>query len=903
MKNLHFRLEYQTQWGENPEIVYSVDGADTQRLRLHTADGFVWETDITTDDHATHIRYAYQIVDNEGKALRIEPNSSRFFLFNHRSRVYFHDAWAEQTLPSVFRHTAFADCIMRPRGGDALHLEQLDNSALLLLHTLPPEGNLRWAVVGSTPEWGEWDVRKARVLKRTGTYEWALELSPKDFKEGVEYKYVLFDPTAPDGSQWETDGNRRISPCFPEAGYALVRQDEMPRIMLKPWRGAGCVIPVFSLRSKGSYGIGDFGDLRKLIRWASETELKAIQLLPINDTTQTKTWRDSYPYNSISVFALHPLYLDPRQWAGSEAYAHTKDEAAKLNAKPCLDYEAVYGLKMQFAMELFREIGANVRRTKAYKEFVGEQAEWLEPYAEFCVLRDTYHTANFRKWPEQFKVQSSKFKVQSSSDLLEPIKGWEAKLNFYRFVQFLLHEQMAQAHSEARELGIILKGDIPIGISPDSVPAWTDSRLFHFDGQAGAPPDAFARHGQNWGFPTYNWDEMAKDGYTWWRRRLAHMERYFDAYRIDHVLGFFRIWEIPSCHKYGLLGHFRPALPLSVDEIRGFGFTADILTFSRPYVSAGRLRALAQSLSLPTLEETYFEPCDNGGFTLKADYQAQREIERLVPEGNLRNALMDIVAEVLFIEDTEQQGVYQPRIAAQQTDVFQTLSDSDKDAFNRLHDHFFYSRHNDFWAAEAMKKLPAVTHCRDNRHAEVQLYNLESGGMLPCAEDLGMVPASVKSVLERLSILSLEIQRMPKEYGVQFGDLSHNPYLSVATIATHDMPPLRLWWKENAEQTQSFWTNALHRAGEAPEEATPEVCETVVSQHLSCPSMLCLLALQDLLAISPTLRSKQPEREQINVPANPNQYWQYRMHLTLEELIQATDFNEKLGALVVRTRN
>lgn len=171
-------------------------------------------------------------------------------------------------------------------------------------------------------------------------------------------------------------------------------------------------------------------------------------------------------------------------------------------------------------------------------------------------------------------------------------------------------------------------------------------------------------------------------------------------------------------------------------------------------------------------------------------------------------------------------------------------------------------------------------------------------GMLPCAEDLGMVPASVKGVLEKLNILSLEIQRMPKTWGTRFADLKQNPYLSVATIATHDMPPLRLWWRESREQTQAFWSEALHHLGEAPVEATPEVCEEVVAAHLSCPSMLCLLAFQDYVAISPSLCSNSPEREQINVPANPNQYWRYRMHISIERLIQSTDFNEKLRGLI-----
>ena len=278
------------------------------------------------------------------------------------------------------------------------------------------------------------------------------------------------------------------------------------------------------------------------MRWAADTGLQAVQLLPINDTTRMGSWRDSYPYNSVSVFALHPMYLSPLQWKNTAAYKVCKEEAEALNALPEIDYEKVFRLKMKFARSLFKETGMAVVKTAAYKQFCEENAHWLVPYTQFCVSRDRYATADFRTWPEHDAE-------------LPP-----TELTFYACLQYWLHRQMMDVHETARTLGVLLKGDIPIGICKDSVPAWQDGRLFHFDGQAGAPPDDFAVKGQNWGFPTYNWEEMAKDGYLWWRRRLAHMEKYFDAYRLDHVLGFFRIWEIPTDQAYGLLGHFRPAL-------------------------------------------------------------------------------------------------------------------------------------------------------------------------------------------------------------------------------------------------------------------------------------------------------------------------------------------------------
>ncbi|MCI7274274.1 4-alpha-glucanotransferase [bacterium] len=880
MKTLHFEIPYTTRWGEHLEIIYSIDGSRAETKAMDTADGHWWTTSLQASAGARHLRHVYRVVDDEGRILRAELNHWRDFRFNHRSEVFFADTWADECLPYLYHRTAFSENLMLPRGADNLHLEQLSSACLLLLHALPPGPGKAWGVVGSEPGWGSWNAKKARTLQRTGTYEYTLPLTRSDFERGVTYKYVLIDLLNPDNTVWEDGGDRSL-PARPTPGTAsVIRQDEMPRVTLQPWKGTGCVIPVFSLRSKNSFGIGDFADLKLFVRWAADTGLQAVQLLPVNDTTRMGTWHDSYPYNSVSVFALHPLYLSPLPWKNTQAYTDCKDEAESLNALPEVDYEKVFALKMRFARNLFKETGAAVLKTPAYKDFCEENAYWLVPYTRFCVSRDLYGTADFRHWPEQAAE-------------LPP-----SALDFYACLQFWLHRQMLEAHEAARSLGVLLKGDIPIGICKDSVPAWQDGRLFHFDGQAGAPPDYFAVMGQNWGFPTYNWDEMAKDGYLWWRRRLAHMEKYFDAYRLDHVLGFFRIWEIPSDQEYGVMGHFRPALPLSKEEIRNFGFTEDVDKFSRPFIPAAAGAEFTSRFGAGQTER-YLLPTA-GGYTLQPSYLTGRLIKASVPNGPLQDFLMQAATEVLFIRDKENPEKFHPRIAAGITHVFTTLPPDQQQAFNRLHDDFFYNRHNDFWAAEAMKKLPVITQSVDRENESLALYPYRGKGMLPCAEDLGMVPATVPPVLRRLGILTLEIQRMPKTYGIRYARLEDNPYLSVATIATHDMPPLRKWWTMNEEQTQQFWHEALGHEGKAPAEATPEVCEEVVSRHIQSPSMLCLLSLQDLLAISPELRSRHPENEQINDPSNPNQNWNYRMHLTLEQLIQATAFNEKLRGLVNR---
>lgn len=882
MNTIHFHIEYATHWGEEVELCYALDAAsDVTHLKLNTTDGLHWSTSIQIAAEVQTLRHAYRIVSEEGHMLREEGCAWRTFHFNGRREVCFCDVWADLGPDAVFHRSPFVHGLT-VKGHRQVHAQgEADHTCLLILQSAPLPDGCNWAVAGSSASLGSWNAEKAMRMQRVNASEWVMPMNRSELAEGLEYKYIIqHDGRRP--SEWEQGANRHWQ-VSSDVSADLVRTDCMAMQQVPKWKAAGVVMPVFSLRSKESMGIGDFSDLDTFVQWAAETGMKVVQLLPINDTTTTGSWHDSYPYNCISVFALHPVYLSLREWTHTRAYVQCRAEGERLNALDEVDYEGCFALKMRFAHALYKECGKDITSTPGYRDFCHNEAQWLDSYAHFCTLRNYYHTANFRAWP------------RTTLDAY----GMDTDMEFHRFLQYLLHRQMLGVHEHARQLGVMIKGDIPIGISPDSVPAWRDGRLFHFDGQAGAPPDDFATRGQNWGFPTYNWEEMARDGYAWWRRRLSHMSQYFDAYRIDHVLGFFRIWEVPTDQIYGVMGHFRPALPLTEEEIRGYGFHQPMQRCTTPFVSAESMRALCHVYGAD-FSNLYFTPFMDG-FTLRQELRSQRAIERLQGISHeVREALLDLATEVLFVPDPDLPGHYHPRVSAQLTQRFRLLSEEERQAFNHLHDDFFYRRHEEFWKEEALRKLPAVTNYA-LPPTPSPLVPLDDTGMVPCAEDLGMVPGCVRGVLEFLHILSLEIQRMPKGWGHRFGILSENPYLSVSTIATHDMPPLRLWWKENREQTEAFWHEALGHEGEPPAEATPEICEEVVKAHLDSPSMFCLLALQDLLAISASLRHPHPEAEQINVPANPNQYWRYRMHLSLEQLIQATGFNDKLRSLIVQS--
>ena len=888
MLDITFHIPYKPNWEESLAVVaVNLPQKSKHHIHLKTDDGVNWYGQLALDETCDSIQYEYIVENQQGVAVRREQGLKRCCIINRRRKIHLFDSWMNAPEFSIFSRSGLANCVCNREHGVEVKKELLQERHLLLLKALPPKKGWRWAVVGNKEKWGNWNPEKARLMQRTGTFEWGLPLTADDFDTEFRYKFIWVKSDGSEAPKWEEREDRALYVAFAneELTGSTIQTDMFPRMAENAdlWRGAGVVIPVFSLRSEGSFGVGDFGDLKLFVQWASSVGMNAVQLLPINDTTTTGGSRDSYPYSAISVFALHPLYFDPRAWKASKTFEKFKDKGPVLNSTKALDYDAVYQTKIKFLRELFAEKKSSLIRTKSYKAFCLENEYWLKPYSDFCACRDMYHTANFRHWPV---CETDKAKIKQ-------IEGDRA---FYTFVQYLLHLQLLEVAETARNLGVILKGDIPIGICRDSVPARQDTHLFHFNGQAGAPPDAFAVCGQNWGFPTYNWDEMAKDGYAWWRRRLQHTGQYFDAYRIDHVLGFFRIWEIPYEQLYGTLGYFRPALPLQQLDAERFGFTKDIAYYSEPVLTPAMLEKIKASSNENEMQRFVIQV--DGEMRLRPEFKSQRYIVENINEGKLRDTLMQAVAEVLFVQDHDKPGYYHPRITAQHTEVYKALSDAERTAFDRLYDDFFYFRHNEFWAEEALKKIPAVI----NYAADDNYPVAEHGGMLPCAEDLGMIPASVKSVLEQLSILSLEIQRMPKAYGVRFGNTADYPYLSVATPGTHDMSPFRLWWHESREQTESYWHDMLGRVGEAPAEAPSDACQQMVAQHLMSPSMLCLIALQDLLAIEPTLSNPDIKSEQINDPSNPNHYWCYRMHITIDKLITHTPFNEKLRNMIQMSR-
>jgi len=580
---------------------------------------------------------------------------------------------------------------------------------------------------------------------------WSVTIKNCTAKMLADYSYVVRTEDIITRTEWEHHHRDKAEKIIEDAWIDCPIQGcPFPRkhsaeIFDKPgFRGAGTAIPVFALRSDDDFGVGEFNDLKGMVDWAVRTGQKIIQLLPVNDTSRKGAWGDSYPYNPISSFALHPIYIH-LQDVGVKADAEFKKEQKELNKGYFLDYPKVIKAKMRHLRAAFEELGSKDCAKPAYKRFVKENAGWLDPYAQYCAKRD--------------------------GDSEE----------FHRWVQYHLDLQFSKVVAYAHKNGVYLKGDLPIGVGRDSVDAVVNPKLYNLDMSAGAPPDFFTADGQNWGFPTYNWDEMAKDGFAWWKARLRKMAQYFDAFRIDHILGFFRIWEIPITEKGGLRGHFNPALPYSKEEIEGMGL-----------------------------------PLDG-----------------------------------LFIEDPHRKGWFHPLI----TPDTSKLDWWQKERYDALYTDFFYHRHEAFWKHNAMRKLPELLSCT---------------GMLACGEDLGMVPDCVNEVMDHEKILSLEMQTVEKGHGW--------PYLSVCATSSHDMTSIRL--RDGAD------------------DKDPVECRRILQDNLNSISMLAIFPLQDWLSIDAALRYKDPRAEYINNPADPNNKWRWRMHLTVKQLLDNPAWCTQVASLI-----
>ncbi|KAA9333034.1 4-alpha-glucanotransferase [Hymenobacter busanensis] len=905
---VRFRLPYFTSWGQRLEVrgagAALGDWHPDRALRLtyDPSSGF-WEQEVDVAADTAELRYKYVLVDNGVTHWEGGPDRVVALTGESYGRVLLDEFWRVPQLPeyelltnaftqAIFRRPAESPC--GPGTGRAARSRAADAAVRFSLGAPRVQPGQCLCILGSDEALGAWDNRKALVLSDADFPYWSADVALVTPDKPVLYKYGFWDPQAKRCIDLEA-GPDRVLPPLGHRDTLRWRHDEQFRQTGGPWRGAGVALPVFALRSQQGLGVGEFPDLNLLVDWAVEAGLQLVQVLPINDTTATHTWVDSYPYAAISVFALHPQYLrlqDVAELQDPTLRAELDQLREELNGRDFVDYEPVTEAKWRFLRHLYQQEKAAFLADPAYQRFFQEQQAWLAPYAVFSGLRERFGTVDFRQWPAAFQQPGDWLPA-----LLDPAHSEFDEFGLHLFTQFHLDKQLVAAVDYARSKGVVLKGDLPIGIYRHSVEAWTQPELYHLDQQAGAPPDDFSVTGQNWRFPTYNWEKMAEDNYAWWRQRLTHLSRYFDALRIDHILGFFRIWEIPAHAVEGLLGHFSPALPLHRHEVEQRLGWFDYDRLAKPYIRWHILEELFGAAAGAVRDE-FLDEGSHGAFRFREFVDTQRKVEAVFEQQltaapaeehdhlkRLREGLYRLHTEVLFVEADGSNGEYwHPRITVDKSRTFRDLDDQSRRRMQDLYVDFFFRRHEDFWREQGLVKLPAIRYATN---------------MLIFGEDLGMVPASVPGVMRQLGMLGLNIQRMPAATGIEFSHPNDAAYLSVVSPSCHDMSTVRGWWEEDHERTQRFFEQLLGHGG----QAAPYFCESwasreVVVQHLYSPAMWAIFPLQDLVALNDQLRRQNPLDEQVNVPSNPEHFWKYRFHLPLEQLGQAEGFNQQIHDLV-----
>jgi len=936
LMKLTFKLRYYTSQGQSLWLVGNHEmlgnGQVEKAIPLQYLNGEFWQATIPLAKEAVpDVEIAYNYILREAGGLIIQDwgngrviNPAAFA----QEEVLIIDAWNhEGFFENVFYTEPFQRVLLKDN-----HAEVRVPAPRVATHTFKVKAPLlargqTLCLLGDAAALGNWNAVEPLLLNRAAGEDFLnvqVDLSHQSFP--ITYKYGAYDVEKKAFVRYE-DGNNRILRDTIVPNKFTVVNDGFAVLPANTWKGAGVAIPVFSLRSENSFGVGEFEDLKLLADWGRQVGLKLIQILPVNDTTATHTWVDSYPYAAISAFALHPIYLNLAGVANAKnkkLLAGLEPERRRLNALNTVDYEAVMRAKLGFLKQIFPSQKAATFRSKDYKTFFADNEHWLVPYAAFCFLRDQFGTADFNQWPEHKNFDGEKIAALVAAGILpavEPgfqpggngVDNLEAaeksslgpggkmppstagrmpaatvsdEIAFHFFVQFHLHRQLKEAAAHAHANGMIMKGDIAIGVYRHGADVWRQPELFHTDVQAGAPPDAFAAKGQNWGFPTYNWPRMEADGFAWWKQRFAQMSNYFDAFRIDHILGFFRIWSSPAHAVEGILGHFVPAIPVGAGEFAARGISFDRDRFTKPFITDAVLREIFGDES-GTVRRKFLKADASGLYALKLEFATQKQVDThfaaLEPNGRnakLKTGLFDLISNVILLEVDRK---YHFRFAMEQTTSFKYLPQETQPKLRELYVDYFFRRQDDFWMREAMQKLPGLKRVTN---------------MLICGEDLGLVPACVPVLMKQLGLLSLEIQRMPKDAHGEFSRPADAPYLSVVAPSTHDMSTIRGWWEEDHPLIQKFFNAELGQPGEAPRECEPCIVQTIVRQHLASAAMWSIFQLQDLLGMDGQLRRTDAQVERINQPDNPKHYWRYRMHLTLEQLQREETFNLQVAQLL-----
>ncbi len=877
---VNFYINYTTHYGDKLGLLLGDDAQKNQLIFMQSINGSDWTYEMTVDKKTIDLHYKYVVIRNDGSYMQ-EWGSNRTVTVTKDADLSIIDKWRPRNLiTNTFLSSAFTKAIFRRKanikskkqGASAHQLTFKLTSAIISADNI-------YGIIGGSKALGEW--KKAIPMQCETMPTWQATI-PYDINNvTVNYKYVILDAKTLEIKSWEIGENRSAS--LPSQQSAMITDDYFRGETM--WRGAGVAIPVFSLRSATSFGIGELTDLAPLVTWTHKAGMNMIQVLPINDTLANMTWADSYPYAAISVMALHPLYINIPSicpFADAKQTKAYERDLKDLNELEQIDYDKVLERKFHYLRILFDQEKGKLDKDASFLSYIKDQSSWLTSYAAFCYLRDKNKSCVFTSWPEY-----STYNATQIEQLSTPKSPAYFEILFYKWLQYHADKQLLDMRDMAREHNISLKGDLPIGIYRHSCDAWIAPELYNMTQQAGAPPDDYAVMGQNWGFPTYNWDIMRKDGYQWWRSRMQQLNRYFDALRIDHILGFFRIWQIPTAEVQGTLGMFNPRLPFDRDELARYGLHGDLRRFTDPYITDDLLHQSFGTMA-EWVKTTFLQSSNDNQYTMQPSFKHQQDVVRFFEENptnkHLEEAIITMIGNVILLPEVDGHH-FNPRITVNTTTSFQYLPSWQQQIVMNLYNDYYFRRHDQYWKEQALERLPGV---------------LDASDMMICGEDLGMIPDAVPGVMKDLNIVSLEIQRMPKG-SAKFGQVATYPYESVCSPSCHDMSTIRGWWEGDHELAKSYYYEYMHRGGITPMNCDSDIVRSIVWDHLSSPSMLAIFPIQDLVGMDDQLRKPDAASEQINIPANPKHYWRYRFHLNMEDLLEADVFTNGVRQMVVES--
>jgi 4-alpha-glucanotransferase len=865
--DIHFYIKYSSVFGETLYLRWwnkkETEYIDVPMQYLHDTS---WHLEISDDDlpYLPTLKY---------DCYKTDVNGETTFLFKKRvvdlrkhkgEKLDIIDELPRLETSSILYTKPFRTLL--ERGSTTIKKPADKNFNVVFRAALPPlPAGKAMCITGSSKKLNQWNAHQPLLMyKKDGFWTAKLNLGKE---KSIEYKYAIYDLQQGRIETYE-EGNNRILHTSSKKGQIIVH--EYPQLEPLPFKGAGINVHLMSLRSEAGWGTGTFNDLITLSDWTSKSGFKMIQLLPVNDTISLDPVEDSYPYAAISAFALHPYLLDIRSLmiqTGTLIDEALLKEAEELNALETIDYARLYHHRMKVLKKIYEHDQMEFRDEFAWFDFFDMNREWLVPYAVFCYLRDKYQTIHFDKWQEFAQYDEAKIQAMTDPDS-EHYNG----IAFYYFLQFHLHLQFKNALYHVHKNEMVLKGDLPIGVGRWSVETWMYPELFHMDQQSGAPPDVFSSGGQNWGFPTYNWERMKLDGYFWWKKRLEQMSVYFDAVRIDHVIGLARIWSIPLGHTSGELGIFNPSKGFTREELESNGVRVDDHRLCEPFINDAILHYYFHS-DKPRVEYQYLE-----GVKFKSIFQTSVQLHAWLQSNHdpASQGLKQLMSNVIFIKRGEE---YHFRMNVQSTPSFQSLPEPQKQILDQLYHQYFGERQDELWRSSCDEKLSMMK---------------SATNMMLCAEDLGMVPKMIPELLQKHEVLSLFIERMPHHSHSRFESPQHAPYLSVVTPSTHDMEPLRLWWKKYPQDAAVYYHEVMGYTGEQDAELTADLSSWIVQRQMESPAMWVVFLLQDILAMDNALRISDPGKERINDPGNDDHVWNYRMHLSVETLADETSLSSTL---------